>query len=143
MSNETELSDAEAYDLWLSVWDGMFTTTLCKDGSEVVRKIAAAIVKRDAVDAHLTIASIEPTTPAEPAPTVEQPCLRCGGRGTDPEVQPKCCGRCESECGGRGCTGPEPEQAACRDCGGTGIYQHSTKDAPQNPVIDSPSEKIK
>ena len=54
MSNETELSDAEAYDLWLSVWDGMFTTTLCKDGSEVVRKIAAAFAKRDAaVKPHL------------------------------------------------------------------------------------------
>lgn len=37
-------------------------------------------------------------------------CGNCGGEGWTVVVVPRCCGRAEYECGGRGCTGPEPEE---------------------------------
>ena len=50
-------------------------------------------------------------------------CHRCKGDGVDPECVPICCGRCTWECGGSGCTGPDPGQQPCRDCGGSGFDQ--------------------
>ena len=49
---------------------------------------------------------------------IDMLCGRCNGSGIDPEWEAKCCGNCEWECGGTGCTGPEPEQVPCSDCGG-------------------------
>lgn len=40
------LTTSEKYQLWLSVWDGKFNTTLCNSGSEVVEKIVAAFITK-------------------------------------------------------------------------------------------------
>lgn len=52
----------------------------------------------------------------------EQRCPECDGMGWTIGVEPRCCGRSDWECGGRGCTGPEPEQVQepCAACQGTG-----------------------
>lgn len=54
-------------------------------------------------------------------------CPTCEGGG-QVQIQvtvPRCCGRAEHECGGRGCTGPEPDVDVdvdgCPDCGGSGL----------------------
>lgn len=54
-------------------------------------------------------------------------CRHCDGVGWIVDVDTRCCGRSEYECGGRGCTGAEPEQIQlqCECCGGTGKTNHS------------------
>lgn len=50
-------------------------------------------------------------------------CNACDGSGVDPEiVQEVCCGApCYAwECGGRGCSGVEPQPTPCRGCNGSG-----------------------
>lgn len=47
-------------------------------------------------------------------------CDRCHGSGIDPTWKSVCCNRATSECGGLGCTGPEPEEQQCSDCNGGG-----------------------
>lgn len=49
-------------------------------------------------------------------------CGVCTGDGWVIGTETRCCGGSEYECGGRGCTGPEPEQVQeqCEACGGTG-----------------------
>lgn len=50
-------------------------------------------------------------------------CELCNGSGDDPEiVYFDCCGAecADWECGGSGCTGPQPQPTPCRDCGGSG-----------------------
>ena len=66
----------------------------------------------------------------------EQPCSDCEGKGWHAVASPRCCGRSDWECGGRGCTGPEPEweQEQCEACQGTGVVSqelptHQTPEA--------------
>ena len=64
-------------------------------------------------------------SPAAPAAMLSELlcCGRCSGNGYDPEiVNAVCCGAACSawECGGSGCSGPDPEPTPCRDCGGSG-----------------------
>ena len=59
---------------------------------------------------------------------MSETCETCGGSGfvmvPVPKTVYRCCGRAGYECGGLGCTGPEPEQdveyegAVCETCGG-------------------------
>lgn len=61
----------------------------------------------------------------------EKACPECDGCGWIVITVPACCRRSEWECGGRGCTGPEPEQAqdSCPACQGTGtLLKDQTND---------------
>lgn len=58
-----------------------------------------------------------------------QTCTRCDGTGIDPVPAPVCCRRAMDECGGRGCSGPEPEQQPCADCGGYGRFPDAPTEA--------------
>lgn len=49
---------------------------------------------------------------------LEIDCPECNGVGWTCEAV--CCGRAHDVCGGRGCTGPDPEQVGCDNCNGTG-----------------------
>lgn len=65
--------------------------------------------------------------------TVEpQPCPECDGLGWIAVAAPRCCQRSEWECGGRGCTGPEPdqEQEQCEFCRGSGTVEDDGEEIP-------------
>lgn len=50
-------------------------------------------------------------------------CPHCDGLGWHGETQAECCNNSNWECGGRGCTGPEPVhvQVQCQACDATGV----------------------
>lgn len=59
-------------------------------------------------------------------------CPECDGLGWTGVTQPRCCGRSDWECGGRGCTGPEPElvQEQCEYCRGSGTVEDDEEEVP-------------
>lgn len=76
------------------------------------------------------------------AQIIEVLCGRCQGSGTDPHWRAVCCQRSDWECGGRGCTGPEPMQEPCQDCGGYGKVPDWIEpvSSPQ-PTVPSPTNE--
>jgi hypothetical protein len=75
---------------------------------------------------------LRPTEPApgSPAPAGTRECPECGGAGWTVGTDTRCCGRSDYECGGRGCTGPEPEQVQeqCEYCQGSGFIDGGQHD---------------
>jgi DnaJ-class molecular chaperone len=69
-------------------------------------------------------------------------CPECDGAGWVPGIETRCCGRSDWECGGRGCTGPEPEQVQeqCEYCRGSGEIAASGEEIPSlsNLIPDNP-----
>lgn len=62
----------------------------------------------------------------------ERDCPECDGRGWVSVTVSRCCSRSEYECGGRGCTGPEPEeeQDGCSFCRGFGAVEDAGEEVP-------------
>jgi hypothetical protein len=65
-----------------------------------------------------TLLAAQPSTLPD---AMQAQCDSCKGSGIDPTWGRQCCRRARNECGGRGCTGPEPSQEPCEECGGGGV----------------------
>jgi hypothetical protein len=71
------------------------------------------------------------------------PCPECDGCGwvigVGVELEDRCCGMSDWECGGRGCTGPRQEQVQvqvqelCERCHGAGEVARDTDGSPEGP----------
>lgn len=78
---------------------------------------------------------------------MREPCQECDAQGwvVGTQTQPECCGRCEFECGGAGCTGPVPVQVQtqelCPRCGGSGEIKTYIPRADANTTTVIPMEK--
>ena len=75
LSGKVQTLDSRYAELEAQLGEARNLLSECKEsllGVPMSKRVRGDSRLAAAVDAHLTIASIEPTTPAEPAPTVEQ-----------------------------------------------------------------------